>query len=1000
MYFDRDSHTKYLIDTGSDVSILPSKDFKATSNRAHPTLHAANDTKIRTLGTHLTQVKIGPRKYTWDFIVADVKVAILGADFLSHHKLSVDLSNRLLIDNKTGVKTSAYVTQVDVHTVSTINSNHPYHDLLFEFKDITTPSAMKRTVQGEVFHYIETKGPPLASKSRRMSPDKLAAAKKEFQAMIDLGICQPSSSSWAHPLHAVPKKDGQWRFVGDYRRLNNVTAPDKYPVPHIHDLLNSFYGKKIFTTIDLIRAYHQIPVNPQDVPKTAVITPFGLFEFTRMQFGLCNAGQTFQRFMHSIFSDLDFVVVYIDDICIASKTLEEHNQHIRIVFERLQRHGLVINIDKCVFAQESVEFLGHQISADGVRPLEKRVQAVVNCPQPKTVSELRRFLAWVNVYKRHLPHASHVQMPLRKFLQGNKKNDKTLITWDSESRQAFVKCKELLKNATLLYYPDPSKEMALFVDASNTAAGAALQQKSDEGWQPLGFYSERFIKAVQNYSTFGRELAAMKMSVKYFRHFLEGRQFHIYTDHRPLTTALSSNTDTRLPRELRHLQYISEFTSDIRHISGKDNFVADMMSRIEIMAIQTVIDLHDMSRQQARDEELQSLLKSSKTSLKLEKKLINDSNLALYCDISSGQVRPFVPKEMRRHVIRHFHELSHAGIRATQKLVTQRFVWPKVNKEVREFVKCCLSCQKAKINKHNRSPDQMFEAPSSRFQHIHVDLVGPLPMSDDSKYLLTVVDRYSRWPEAFPLSEMTADTVAKTLYEQWICRYGCPETITTDQGRQFESDLMSELQQFIGSKRIRTCAYHPEANGLVERFHRTIKAAIMARGGTTKWTDQLPTVLLGLRVAFREDLNGSVAEMLFGEPLRIPGEFIDRSNPVTPRNEFVKRLKETVNNTKPIQVKRHGTKKTFINKGMNESSHVFIRVDKVKKPLTPPYEGPFEVVNRFEKFFDVMIRGKLQRISIDRLKPSFMPHDDLKFYPPDDPTIRITPTGHRIRYMA
>lgn len=315
----------------------------------------------------------------------------------------------------------------------------------------------------------------MAFKVRRMSPDKIEAAKKEFKLMSELGICRPSSSSWASPLHCVPKKDGQWRFVGDYRALNKVTVPDRYPVPHIHDLLYAFQGKRMFTTLDMIRAYHQIPVREEDVEKTAVITPFGLYEFPRMQFGLCNAGQTFQRFMHKVLGDLDFVVVYIDDICIASIDPEEHKRHVRTVFQRLRDYGLVINLAKSKFAQEKVEFLGYLVSKDGVLPLPDRVKAVLDFQRPETVKELRRFLALVNGYKRFIPHASEVQAILQSFIPGNKKNDTRKLEWTETAQNAFDRCKNALANATLLHYPDSKKPLALMVDASNTAAGAALQ---------------------------------------------------------------------------------------------------------------------------------------------------------------------------------------------------------------------------------------------------------------------------------------------------------------------------------------------------------------------------------------------------------------------------------------------------------------------------------------------------------------------------------------------
>lgn len=301
---------------------------------------------------------------------------------------------------------------------------------------------------------------------------------------MELGICRPSKSSWASPLHCVPKKNGEWRFVGDYRSLNRVTIPDRYPVPHIHDLLNNFLGKRIFTTLDMVRAYHHVPVEDSDIEKTAVITPFGLYEFTRMQFGLCNASQTFQRFMNRIFGDLDFVVVFVDDICIASASEEEHREHIRTVFERLQQNGLVLNLTKCKFAQTEVDFLGYRVCSDGIKPDPERVRAVLQYKQPETVKELRRFLALVNGYKRFISRAAAIQKPLQEMIPGNRRNDMRKLCWNSATERAFLECKNSLANTALLQYPDASKTLGLMVDASDVAAGAVLQQLVNGVWKP------------------------------------------------------------------------------------------------------------------------------------------------------------------------------------------------------------------------------------------------------------------------------------------------------------------------------------------------------------------------------------------------------------------------------------------------------------------------------------------------------------------------------------
>ena len=1015
-------------------------------------MQAANGSDIPCYGLTDRQVCIADREFNFTFIIADVRQSILGADFLDRFYLAPNHRDQCLIDlNDYSIIDVGEKCDTQPNRVTNINfvdqKSNPFYQLLDSYSSLSTPCFTPKDVSHGVKHHIPTNCHPIQSKARKLNPEKLEIAKREFQKLVDLGVCYRGKSEWSSPLMVAQKPCqspctcdktfpcGGWRVCGDYRRLNNATLDDKYPVKSLMDFTTNLHGKTIFSKVDLLKGYHQIPVAEGDIGKTAVITPFGLFIFPRCPFGLKNAGQDFQRMMDAILGDLPFCYVYLDDILVFSSSPEEHMVHLRQIFDLLAENGLVVNRAKCVLGVKELDFLGFHVNNDGIVPLPDKVDAIRATKPPTSIKELQRFLGMVGYYRRNIKSAAHHLDHLYEALVGNPKK----LDWTQDRESSFQAIKEALAKAAMLHHPRPNATLALTTDASKIAMGGVLEQRGPKGWEPLAFFSARLRGTQREWPPFDRELLAAFRSIRHFRHLLEGRTFTLYTDHQSLIPALSKKAEPHTARQTYQLSNIAEFTTDIRYLRGKANVVADALSRpngdpeeehlfvtainciqrgqincvcstslqptqttnprpflsvdkpIEAQKVELLndtinsitslgINFAEMARDQPLDAEFNRISRDPNSGLSFRKIPIGDFHL--YVDVSNGPARPFVPFSWRKRVFESVHGLGHPGIERTRQMMREKFVWPSLRADVSRWARGCLHCQRAKVGRNTVPPIHEFVVPSRRFSHVHVDITM-MPESNGHSYLLTMVDRFSRWPAAIPLKDINTETVINALAHGWIGAFGIPETITTDRGSQFTSAVWAQLLETWGIRHSMTTAYHPEANGLVERLHRRLKESLMAICGedTHLWFSKLPMALLSIRTTLKPDIEASPAELVYGEGLAVPGdllpEFPSNAGTNQQRQSTLANVRLEVERLQPKQTSAHRIPNVHIPETLQNATHVMIRRGGVNPPLTQPYQGPFRIESRTQTGVKVHIPGRgIEEIALARVKPAFAESND------------------------
>lgn len=889
-------------------------------------------------------------------------------------------------------------------------------------------------------HEIDTgEAKPIKLPPRRVPLHLQQEVADGLKQMLDSGIIRPSCSPWAAPVVLVRKKGGGLRFCVDYRKLNDVTSKDAYPLPRIDDALDSLSHACWFSTLDLASGYWQVEVDPKDRYKTAFITRQGLFEFNVLSFGLCNAPSTFQRLMDLILADLQWTtcLVYLDDIIVFGRTFQEHLARLDEVLVKLQQANLKIKPSKCNLFSTQVHYLGHVISAEGVMADPAKVAAVREWPVPRNQTEVQSFVGLASYYRRFVKGFADIARPLHQLAKKGKR-----FQWTEDCQRAFDQLKASLITAPVLAYPDPNKTFILDTDASDVGIGAVLSQEWGGHERVVAYASRALTKQERKYATTKKELLSMVMFTKHFKHYLLGKEFVLRTDHNSLRWL--HNFQGLEGQLARWVEQLANFQYKIVHRPGKLHANADALSRLpafgdgggqgqelpasketskeisKVCAVQEIPhgpprearEIDELAQAQMDDRELRQIIDCKKQADECH--MPDDPELHKYAPVwsqlhvqgsrlvrippahsdAASQTQVVLPCSLIPKVLAQLHNDAtggHLGVHKLQGKVKDRFYWPGWFGDVKRWVKECVDCSSRKTQGKLPCAPLQPSVTSRPFERVALDILGPLPETPcKNKYILVIGDYFSKWTEAFPLPNQEASTIAKVLTEEWVCRFGVPRSIHSDQGRNFESTLFREVCRLLHIHKSRTSPYHAQSDGLIERFNRTLLSmlSLFVEDNQLNWDTLLPYVML----AYRSSVHASTAftpyKVLFGQEIVLPIDImlnLDTQEHFSSVNDYVSRMRETLS-TVVEAVRRHQSRASEKQKNSydfranfqyySEGELVWVQNKARKRGLCPKlqrrYKGPFRVV---ERVTDVLYRlmsvegGPECVVHFNRLKP-------------------------------
>ena len=898
-----------MLDSGSSRTIVDSSLVSICENNGirkydGKGLKSATNHIIPVVGVTTMTFELGGSTCDIDVcIVKDFQFTLLiGLDTMSICKMEISFDkNYVSIVNGDAVVLNPSkpkkepVKQTNIEDVLVVNDNYfsPLSEMIEEYSGIFAHGEDDPIGHCSKFsHSINTgTNKPIRSRPYRYSfaEDKIM---DEFIAkMLYLDIIERSSSPWSSPVVLVKKKNGTHRFCVDYRKLNELTIKDVYPLPIINDALSLFNHAEYFTTLDLASGFWQIPMKEEDKIKTAFITKHGLYQFKVMPFGLCNAPSTFQRTMDIVLEEFlnEFCMVYIDDIIIFSKSFDDHMKHLKMIFDKLQSEGFQIKYDKCQFARQRISYLGHIISNKGIEMDDTKVKSIVNFPVPQNTSELRRFLGLSGYYRRFIENFSLITSPLNNLMKAN-----VPYLWNDECQTAFIMLKDNLTGDKILRFPNFKLPFILKTDASTKSVAAILSQSCEEGEYVVCYASRSINKHERNYSATELECLALKWAIKHFRQYLYGTKFTVYTDHYALKWLMNNkDNNAKLSRWALALQ---EFDFEVIHKQGKQNIDVDALSRVVMVLNEenAPLQLSDtLISEQLKDVFTAAMIKYKLENIipeeeKLKTKVLTQSEHFtvendLLCHLlhqrgKSVMKRIVLPHSMIATVMEEYHDTcisgGHLGFHKTYEKVRERFYWENMYSDIMHYIKTCKECCR------NKSPNMLTPGKmtpivvSKPFEIVGVDVCGPITKTNaGNKYIVVFSDYFTKWVEAFAVPDQQSSTIAKLLINQIITRHGAPEKLLSDQGKPFLSKLIKSIYSDLGIKKIQTTAYHPQTDGIVERFNRTMIKMLnnYVSEHQKDWDLYLDQVLFAYRTSCHASTGYSPFFMLYGrEPILMP----------------------------------------------------------------------------------------------------------------------------------